>query len=234
MHARLLALHQHLEARRLELGAAHVVEARVRHVEARVDALHQWVMRVHHAVREHAPALEAEVAALLVIAKLFVCVCRVAGAKRRGDVIVGPIDDLDERLPERFEREVGLGDIGAGDDQRVQAVGLDPVETLVILLDVRTAFWSARELIERERVHIALRDLIALAHQPKKQTHRNKKHHNRQQKKQTKKQNTYVLLQCGLARHHGAAFFLYAFENKKTRKENKKHVVTLVYVSRIS
>ena len=91
-----------------------------------------------------------------------------AGTKRRGDIPQRPVHDLDEGLPEGLVRQVGLGDIGAGDDEGIQAVLADALEGLVITLDIGPGLGPAWQGLETEGVHVKLGDLIALADEAEK------------------------------------------------------------------
>ena len=79
-----------------------------------------------------------------------------------------PVHDLDQGLPEGLVREVGLGDIGASDDEGIQAVLADTLEGLVISLDVGPGLGLAGQGLETEGVNVELGDLIALADEAEK------------------------------------------------------------------
>ena len=100
MHARLCALHQHVQPCGLELVAIDRVEARVRNVEQSVDVVHQRVRAVDHMMTIDAPALYGKPAALLRVLELQHGMGREARAQDRSHVLVRPVDHLDERLPE--------------------------------------------------------------------------------------------------------------------------------------
>src|SRR5690606_54954 len=99
----------------------------------------------------HAPALEAERNAALAVAELQHRVGREARTQRRRDILVRPVDDLYQRLPERLVGEVRSGHVGAADDERVEPLALDVLERLVVALDVRARLRAALDLLERER-----------------------------------------------------------------------------------
>ncbi len=115
----LLALGEHVEPGRLELIPEDLVEARMRHVEARVDVRDQGVRAVEDPVRVHPPALRGKRAALLAVTELKHRVRREARAEDRSDILDGPVDHLDERLPECLLREVRTRHVGPGDHERI-------------------------------------------------------------------------------------------------------------------
>ena len=59
-----------------------------------------------------------------------------AGAQDGGDVVLGPEHDIDERLPERFLVERGIGDVRAGDDQGVEPLRGKLLEHKVVATDM--------------------------------------------------------------------------------------------------
>jgi hypothetical protein len=163
-------------------------------------------------MREHPPALAAQRPAFLAVAELQHGMGRQTRAQRRGDVGVGPVDDLDQRLPERLFGQFRALHVGAGDDQRVQPAGLDLLEALVKALDVRTALGSARQLFQRERVHVELGDLVALADQPEELPLGGRQRGVRHHVEQADVQLADILMHGLVARQDGLALLFQAGE----------------------
>ena len=159
-HPALVARDQHLEARRLHLPAGDVVEPRVGRLEAGVDPGDERVGAVGHAVGEDAPALGRQVGALHAVEPLERGVARKARAEHGGHVLPPPVEDLDERLPERLAGDVGLGDVGAGHDEGVEPVALELVERLVEPLHPFASGSPALHPGHREGVHEELGDPV--------------------------------------------------------------------------
>ena len=90
-----------------------------------------------------------------------------AGAQGRGDILIGPVDHVDQGLPEGLVAQLRSGDIGAGDDQGIESLGLDLIQGFVILIDMRLSLLAAWQIGDGERVQIKLRDLIAFTDQAK-------------------------------------------------------------------
>jgi hypothetical protein len=140
----------------------------MRDVKEGIDVRHQGVGAVHDPMRIDAPPLARQAVTPLAIAKLEDGMGGEAGTERGGDVLHRPVHDLDEGLPEGLVRQVGLGDIGAGDDEGIQAVLADALEGLVITLDVGPGLGLAWQGLETEGVNVELGDLIALADEAEK------------------------------------------------------------------
>ena len=84
-----------------------------------------------------------------------------AGAEHARDVLGGPGDDLAERLPEGLQVEGRVGDVGAGDDERVQARRLEVREVGVVGLDVGARLRAAGQAGDAEGVDVDLGDAVA-------------------------------------------------------------------------
>ena len=181
------------------------------------------MLTVHDAVRIHAPALEALVPALLAVAELQHRVRRQARTQRGCDVVVGPVDDLDERLPERFQRQVRLRHVGAGDDERVQPLFLDALEGLVVLRHVGLRLGAARELLERKRMHVELRDLVRLAHEPEELAFGGRERGIGHHVQQSDVHLADVLLERDVARNDVLAFLPEALERRQIGIGNQRH-----------
>src|SRR4030065_1896144 len=121
VHTGGFAFHQNAQPGLLELRACDLVEARMRHIETRVDVRHQRMTPVDHAVREHAPSLEAEVFAFLRVAELELRMRGEARADGGCDIGVSPVNHLDQRLPERLLRGGRLGGGGGAGYERLRA-----------------------------------------------------------------------------------------------------------------
>ena len=89
-----------------------------------------------------------------------------ARAEHRGHVIFGPGDDVDQRLPERLVLERRVRDVGARNDERIQALFPHVLETAVVALDVVGRLRAAIELRQGERVDEELGNPVAAADQP--------------------------------------------------------------------
>src|SRR3569623_723101 len=118
--AGLLTFDQDLDSRRLELRTRDVVPARMRHVETRIHVGHQRVAAIGHAMLEYPPDLPWLHDARLAMAELHPRMRGQARTQRRGDVVPGPVDPFDQRLPERLVGKIGMGDVGTGDDERIE------------------------------------------------------------------------------------------------------------------
>ncbi len=137
------------------------------YVKAGVDAGDQGVAPVHEAVGVDPPALVGQAPAALAVTELQHGMGGQARAQGGRDVFMGPVDDVDQGLPERFLGQIALGHICPGDDQGVQAVLLDLLKALVEFRDVLGGLGAAFELLEGERMHVELGDLVALPHEAK-------------------------------------------------------------------
>ncbi len=69
---------------------------------------------------------------------------RQAGTQGRGDIVLGPAHHLHQRFPKRLLLQVGVGHIGAGDDQRVQTLFLQVFKFTVVTIDIFEGFRTPR------------------------------------------------------------------------------------------
>ena len=106
--------------------------------------------------------------ACLLMAELHHRMRRETRTQGRGHVVPGPVDYFDQGLPERLVGKIGVRDVRASDDQRVESRATQGVKRLVKLRDMRTRRVAARQRRQGKRVHIKLRDRIRLADQPQK------------------------------------------------------------------
>ncbi len=223
MHVTCVRLHQHFESSGIELLAADLVEARVGYVEAGVGAGHQRVATLDHPVLVHTPAFRRQRVAPLAVAKFQHGVGGKAGTQRGGDLARGPVNHLDERLPEGLRTEFGPGDIRSGDDEGVQPGRAQLIEALVVALHMGAALGRARDAVERERVDIELRDLIALTHQteelPLGGLERGIRHH----VEQADVHLADVLPQGVVVGEHGRPFAAQAIEGGQRTVRDQRH-----------
>ena len=77
---------------------------------------------------------------------------------------------------------------------------------------MRRALGAAFQLFERERVHVELRDLVALAHEAEELAFGGGEGRIRHHVEQADVQFADVLAQRHVGRHHGSAFLLQARE----------------------
>ena len=166
MHAGFIALDEDLQASRDEMLAQDGVVAGVRHVEAGVDVAQQRMRGRHDTVAVDPPLLARQRDAVDAVQHLHQRVRGEARAERRGDVLGGPADDLRQRLVERLEVEARVRDVGAGDDERVETVGIDRRQVFVMRIDVGLRRLAARQPGHGEAVHVELRDVVRTADQP--------------------------------------------------------------------
>ena len=127
------------------------VPARVRRVEAGVGGADQGVGVVDHPVLEDAPLLVEHPPPVDAVQPLDQCVGREAGAQGARHVLLRPLDQLTERLPERLVGEVLAQHVRTRQHERVDVGG-----RLRATLDAR----------QGERVHDHLDDLVRPTDQP--------------------------------------------------------------------
>ena len=63
---------------------------------------------------------------------------------------------------------MGVSDIGAADNQRVQAFLADLLERFIVSVDMRLSFRASLHAVNRERMDMKLGDLVAGADQTEK------------------------------------------------------------------
>ncbi len=131
-------------------------------IEQGVDVIDQGMPSVDHSVRIDPPTLVGQGVATLAVTELQHGMGGEAGAQGRGDMPEGPVDDLDQGLPEGLVRQIGMAHVGTGDDERVQPFRPDAIEIPVITVDVRLGRGGPLQLPEGEGIDIELGDLIAL------------------------------------------------------------------------
>ncbi len=68
---------------------------------------------------------------------------RETGAQNRVDVRLSPVEHPNRRFPERFPGEIDVFWVGAGDDQRIEALLSQIFERLVVLVDMLLRFFAA-------------------------------------------------------------------------------------------
>ena len=136
------------------------------YVEFRIHIAYQRMAAVDHLVTKYAPFFADALFAFLPITKIEDCVSGETGAKRRGDLLVSPVGNLDQRLPENFLRQIRADDIGTGNDQCVQSLRLDLVEALVMFIDMLACSSITRQRIQCKRMHIKLGDRVTFSYQP--------------------------------------------------------------------
>ena len=88
------------------------------------------------------------------------------GTQYGRDIVAGPVNHLDQRVPEFLPVQGRVDYIGPGDDQRIQSVGLYLLKTLVIPVHVLPAFPAALQFLQGERVQVKPRYLVAFTDQP--------------------------------------------------------------------
>ncbi len=88
-----------------------------------------------------------------------------AGAQDRGDIIPGPLYDLDERLPERLLFERRVCDVCARDDQRIEARIAQGLEVAVVPVDVTDRLLATFEGRKGKRINEELGNAVAAADQ---------------------------------------------------------------------
>ena len=223
VHAGLVTLRQHAQTGGIELLAGHRVPARVRHIEAGVDVIHQRMPFVHDAVWEHSPDLGRLRHAVLAIAELQHRVGRQAGTQGRGDVLPGPVDHPHQGCPEGLCRQLRTDHVGARDDQRVQALFADLLERLVVTRDVLTRRGATRQLRQGEGVDVKLRDRVALADQAEELSLGRPQRLVRHHVAQTDVQFADVLVHGPVGRQHLQALFAQAREGRQVIMGNYRH-----------
>ena len=163
VHARLVAVHQHPQPGGRQLVVRYLVPARVRHVEARVDALQQRMGAVAHPMAVHPPLLAGQWMAVDLIQLLDQRVRGQARAQDARHVVRRPVDDLPQRRPEGLQLERWLGDVGARNDERIQTGLAQVVESGVIGINVSGGLGAARQAGNGKGVNVELHDLVAVA-----------------------------------------------------------------------
>ena len=111
---------------------------------------------------EDAPLLARQVAAGDAVENQCGGVRGETGANNRQAAIVGLLQHVGEAVPERLTRQVGLGDVGAGDDQGIQFRVVDFRAVPVVLPEMLAAFVPAGDPLDREEVHGAAAFLVAV------------------------------------------------------------------------
>ena len=166
VHPCLVAVHQNPQPGRRQLLVGDLVPARMRHVEPCVDALQQRVQAIGYPVAVDSPLLARQLVPVNLIQLLHQGMRRQTRTKYAGDVIRCPIDHFPQRRPERLQFQGRLRDIGAGNDQRVQARLSKVFKLSVVRVNVGGRVRTARQAGNRKRVDVELRDLVAVADKP--------------------------------------------------------------------
>ena len=81
---------------------------------------------------------------------------------------MGPVSHFNQRLPEGLIGEFCTNHIGTGNNQRIQPLRLDLLKAFIVLINVRPGFLTSGKLTQGKRMHIKLRNGIALTNQSEK------------------------------------------------------------------
>jgi hypothetical protein len=103
------------------------------------------MVRLPDTMVEHAPALGGQSIPLDAVQLLEYGVRRETGAQDGGDALPCPLHDFGERIGERLGGEIGAGDVGPGDDERVEAILSQRLERALLLGDVFKRLGAPRE-----------------------------------------------------------------------------------------
>ena len=117
-------------------------------------------------VAVNAPALPGQRLAVDAVQVLQQRMGRQAGTEYGGDVVLGPADDVDERLPKRLLVQRRVRHVGSRNDHRVESLLPQVLEAAVITIDIGPRILVAPEFGERKRIDEELRNAVAAADEP--------------------------------------------------------------------
>ena len=86
------------------------------------------------------------------------------GTQSRSHIFARPVHNCGHRFPEAFPGDIGLGDVGTRDDQRIESVALEITKVLVVTLHMFSRIAFAVYAFDGERVNVELSDPVTRAY----------------------------------------------------------------------
>ena len=118
----------------------------MRRIEPGIDVALEGMARLADLVAENTPLLGGHTGPADAMMMFDHGMRREAGAKNGRDIIHRPANDLHQWVPEVLLLQIGIGDVGAGDDQGVQTLTGEVLEVEVVRFNMCLGFVAAIEL----------------------------------------------------------------------------------------